>query len=401
VEPALGARAQRALLYNAATITGDRGSLESIKLLAESLTGFDCTFTTGKSVMGTTDESSFEGLSVVPGSSVVNGGTGRWFFSNSTLTRVGGDVPSGGISIARDPNVDDDWGPSTRFGIKLDAVDKDTPISMNLGNKIVFTTYSSGTRYADVTTKWQHGLEPGDKINLHFDGSEHYDNVTVLYALDPFTFSVDAAAVSAPLNSFIQPSAGYIDGAVVITYQGILVNPNTIYTLVGKFKGANRGDITLAVNYYDRFGAFISTQSALASALSPPVTIPPSVWTTVYAAGSSPANAAVATLDITQATNHGVGQYLYVDSLMLALGGTMYEEPGLVYETTTPYQGLFDYTFEDAHLLTITVNSSLTPNGQPVPIAIQADLIAVLQARLTSIIASYLPIGTAFVVNIV
>jgi hypothetical protein len=59
VEPALGARSQRALLYNAADITGSRGSLDSIKLLAESLTGFDCSFTNGKNIIGTTDESSF------------------------------------------------------------------------------------------------------------------------------------------------------------------------------------------------------------------------------------------------------------------------------------------------------------------------------------------------------
>lgn len=419
VEPALGARAQRALLANAADITGERGSINSISLLVESLTGFACPpevptlefdaardlahpeltkggVFIGKNIIGTTDESSFEGL-VVDNTVDLNvvGGTGRWFFKNATLKRVGGDVPNAEVNIARDPNSDDDFGPSTRFGIRLDAVSSAQPLEMTLGDNVTVTTYVAGAEYAEIGTKWPHGLEAGDLVDIHLDAST-YTNVVVLDSLTPFTIRVAAPVV----NTTITPTVGYLSGAAIRSYQGVLVKPGSVYSLVGKFKGANRQDITLRMKYYDRFGNYLSTVSRTASTV-PAVTIPPTAWTAIYTAGTAPEGAAVATLEVVQATNSTPGQYLCVDSLMVAEGGTPYDfDAGIYNDGAFPYEGAFDYTFEDSHLVNITIDAKKNSNGQGIPTTVEADLLAVIHARIVDILAAYLPIGTAFLVKI-
>jgi phage tail-like protein len=418
VEPALGAKAQRSLLANAAYITGERGTLSSVSLLIESLTGFACPaeeptipfadsragypadatkggVTVGKNIIGTTDESSFEGL-MVDNSVDLNvvGGTGRWFFENATLKRVDGDVPNAAVNIARDANPDDDFGPSSRFGIRMDAVSSASPLKMSLGENVQVTKYVAGPTYAEITTKWQHGLEAGDVINLRLDGST-YTDLAVLSVSGLFGFRVAAPVI----NTTITPTIGHVSGAAIRSYQGILVKPGAVYSLVGKFKGANRSDIWLRMKYYDRFGNYLSTVEQKAGLMTPSVTIPPTTWTAIYIAGSSPANAAVATLEIEQETNASGGQYLSVDSLMVAEGGTPYESGG-TYDSGSPYDGVADYSFEDSRLLTINIDAKKNSNGQSVPTTVQADLLAIIEARLVAILAAYLPIGTAFVVKI-
>jgi hypothetical protein len=467
VEPALGARAQRALLYNAADITGSRGSLDSIKLLAESLTGFDCTFAVGKNIIGTTDESSFEGLVTDSGGVNVLGGTGRWYFTNSTLSLTDGDVTPK-VRIARDANADDTWGPGTRWGLKLKPTITGT-MNMSLGEKIPLANYVADANFATITTKWQHGLEAGDKVNLNVNFLG-YTNAFVTSVVDPFTVRVPVTGSGAPPPSVTYTANGFFYGGVIPTYQGVLVEPGTGYALVGKFRAANRGDITLSMTFYDKYANSLGTSTVTASGMTPAVTIPASPYTPIYVAATAPAGAEVATLSIDIGSG-APSTYVDVDSLMVAAGGTPFNPNyvvthkqvvtnvatvtttvahglttgdgivvsgmgapfdgvkaltatptpfkmsfaattanididttgniGVNYDTSLKYEGTYDYSFEDSGLLTITVNSSLSPNGTAIPVAIQADLIAVLQARLEEILAAYLPIGTAFVVNIV
>jgi hypothetical protein len=395
VEPALGARAQRALLTNAAEITGERGSLNAVSLLVESLTGFNCTLRVGKNRINNTDESSFEGVTVVAGSSVIESGMGRWYPTNSAATRIGGDTSSAPAQIARDTNSGEDYGDSsTRWAVRLTAVANSTDISMTLGDKVRVSKYVSDTQYSTITTKWVHGLEAGDSVTLSLNGGTTTYTVVVTGVIDDFNIQIDAAAAGAPVSTTSSPTDGYLAGAVIRSYQGIPVEAGEIYSLVGVFKSASTAHVTLQMNYYDRFGSALAPQS-----VTWPSTVSSTVWTTVSVAGTAPANAAVATLTITLPQT-GAAQYLDIDSLMVAPGGTTYTS-SLAYDSGTVYAGSFDYSFEDARLLIITVDTTHNLNGGVVPVTILADLIAIIQSRLSKILAAYLPVGTAFLVNII
>lgn len=396
VEPALGDRAARALLSNAADITGERGTLNSIGLLVESLSGISCELTLGGNRIPSTDESSFEGLMVAPGTQTVTGGTGRWFITNAALTRVDGDASNADVYVARDPNPDEKVGPGKRFGLRLDSVNHALNVSMTLGEKVRVTALKSDAKAGTVTTQWAHGLESGDVVNLCINGSTAYP-VKVLWTVDDFKFQFDAAGANAALKNqdLTGITNGWITGGPVPAHQGVPVNPEKTYALVGMFEAANAQNFTLKVKYWDRQGNLLSTTTA-----SPAAPVPSAPWTRVYASGSSPAGAVAATLEITL-TQTGAPQYLSVDSLMVKEGGTRYDgvispTEVLPYESSTKYEGDIDYTFEDALLLTITFDTTKTPAGGPIPFTIQGDLAAVLSARLTDILTRYLPIGTAF-----
>lgn len=377
VEPALGARAHRSLLANAADITGERGSYNSISLLVESLAGISCSLSVGLNLIASTDESSFEGIMTSgPASDAITGGTGRWFFTNAALTRVLGDPSNSGSFVARDPNADEYLTPSTRFGVRLDSVDAGADISMSLGEKVRATSFTSVSNYGTVTTAWQHGLEEGDEVKLCVDGaSEHA--VKVVWVIDQFKVRVEVPAALADKN--MPEISGWFSGGTIPTYQGIPVTPGVEYALVGKFQAANASNFALTVNYWDRNGNKLGSQSA-----TPSATIPAAPqWTHVSAAATAPAGTTTATLSIT-ATQTGSAQYLGVDSLMLRVG-----DP-------TGAGGAVDYTFEDAQLLTVQLDPTTTPTGGPVPYTIQGDISAILVARLTDILTQHLPIGTAF-----
>lgn len=397
VEPVLGARAERVLLNNAAAITGGRGTEESVQLLVESLTGFNCTTSNGKNIIGSTDESSFEGLTVYPGSDDVFGGTGRWAFFNAIdastrLQRVVGDNPNVNVHIARDPNADDDWGPSTRFGVRMNAITVGTPLQMNLGEYVRVEKYVAGSKYADITSVWPHGLEPGDPVTLTLDGTT-YTTAKVASTRSLFIFQIDATDAGSPLNTTVTPGYGYISGKNIPVYQGVPVSPNTIYSLVGKFKSSGRTDITLTIKFWDRFGNFLTSQVADAAALG--VTVNNDVWYTLYVTATAPALASTATLAIQQTA----GPYLSVDSLMVAPGGTPYETSG-TYDSATAYQGTTDYTFEDANLLTVTVDTTKSPAGVTLPDTVATDLKQIFRERLVDILSKNLPVGTAFLLDV-
>lgn len=415
-EPALGARASRALLANAAEITGERGSLLATGLLVESLTGFATDLQVGSNLICSTDESSFEGMAVVGGGNqTVVSGTGRWYFTNATKTRVSGDTtpaPGGGqVQIARTPNSDDDWGAGVvtqfqgqqmlsgyRYGLRLAPKDVNKDTSMTLGERIKVTKLTGlGGTLAKVTTAWVHGLEVGDKVSLTLDGGASSGTVTVLAVLDNFNVRVDVAGTPAFVLDPAAPATpadGYLFGGMIPVYQGVPVQELKQYSLVGKFQGATGAkNFSLEVTYWDRYGTRLGTITATPS--SGLAALP--AWSTSYNSGSAPAGAVSATVAITL-TQIGAAQFLGVDSLMLKPGGTPFNA-SLNYETDVPFDGSVDYTYEDARLLTITINPTKTPSNGPIPVSILADHRAVVEARLTAILATYLPAGTAFVIR--
>lgn len=396
VEPALGARAQRALLQNAAAITGGRGSLAGTQLLIESLTGFHCSLTVGANRVGNTDESSFEGLTVAPGTDNVIAGTGRWHFENATLTRVLGDGPTGvdqpPVRIARDANSDDDFGnPTSRFGLRLDSVYPGLEMSMTLGERIAVTRYTATKTMATIRTRWVHGLEDGDSIMLTLDDKITNHAIQVHSVVDDFTFKASATHLPANMRDvhygFVP--GGALFGGLIPVYQGIPVDSEGIYSMIGMFKANNASNFTLRMRYYDEFGALLDTEE-----VGPDSPVGPLSWKKVYIAGSAPEGACSVTLTVVAAPT-GTDQYLCVDSLMVKPGGTPYDSP-LPFESATEYQGQFDYTFEDAQLLTIDIDPTRTPAAGKVPVTIQADLWAVIVSRLIDVLAKYLPSGTAF-----
>ena len=401
VEPELGARASRALLANAADITGERGSLMATNLLLESLTGYAVDLQVGTNMLGSTNESSFEGMEVAKdGSQTVVGGTGRWYFSNAKLTRIGGDVPTSAsgskVLIARSPNSDDEWIPAAnRYGLRLDAANTAKDITLSLGERVRITQLAPGTTnlHGIFTTAWVHGLERGDVVKVTLDGGTTVANVTVLAIEDDFHVRADLSAAVALQGVTRATSDAYFFGGMIPVYQGLPVEPQKAYSLVGKFQAANAKNFGLTITYWDRYGESLGTLTA-----TPSTNVPPApAWTQAYNSGSSPVGAVSATVAITM-LQQNAPQYLAVDSLMLKPGGTPYTGP-LPYDSSTPYEGVVDYTFEDARLLTITIDPSKTPARGEVPGGIAADQRTVVEARLTDILTGYLPAGTAFAIR--
>ena len=400
-EPALGARASRALLANAAKITGERGSLMATSLLVESLTGYATDLQVGSNLICSTDESSFEGMTVVSDSNpTVIGGTGRWYFSNATKTQVKGDTspaPGGGVvQIARTPNSDEAkmaGTTSSRWGIRLDPQDVNKDVVMTLGERIKVTKLASlGGGLSQVTTAWVHGLEVGDKVRITLDGGTTSNEITVMAVLDDFNARVSTSGSLTGVSS--TPLDGYLFGGMIPVYQGAPVQAGESYSLVGKFQGATGAtNFSLKVTYWDRFG---NQLGSIVAAPDKGLAAMPA-WSTAYSSGVAPDGAVSATCAITL-TKTGAAQFLGVDSLMLKPGGTPYDSD-LTYENDTAYNGAADYRYEDARLLTITIDPSKTPSNGPIPVSIAADLRAVVESRLTSILAAYLPAGTAFVIK--
>ena len=377
-EPALGARAYRALLANASVITGERGSLKATELLVESLTGYWSELAVGGNIMCSTDESSFEGMTVVSADDpTVIGGTGRWYFSNAKKTRTGGDSALSTVQIARSPNSDETdliGSTASRFGLRLDALDASKDVSMTLGERIKVTKLSPlEGPLVKVTTAWVHGLEVGDKVSLTLDGGATSGTVTVLAVLDNFNVRVDAPAAYQGFT--YTPADGYLSGGMIPVYQGIPVQELKTYSQAGKFQGTTgASNFSLKVTYWDGLGNQLNTVTASASALAASP-----AWTSVAGQGAAEAGAVSATISITLSQTGGA-QWLGVDSLMLK-------------------EGASQYTYEDARLLSVNITPSKTPSNGPVPISISGDRRAVLEARLTSVLAGYLPYGTAFRIN--
>lgn len=382
-EPSLGTRAARTLLANAATITGERGTLNSISLLVEALSGFSCDISVGTNLLPNTDESSFEGL-MVDDDNNVTGGTGRWFIEGADLTRIPGDEQNSDTRIARDPNPDEYVAPGQRFGLGLTPTNPSGRIHMDLGERIRVKRITSGTRKGVIETAWPHGLEDGDVVTLRWNGN---DRSIAVREVDGFRvqFDVDGSSME---NLDDTPDDSYLSGGPIPAYQGIPVTAGSNYVFTGMFQAPNTDDINLTLNYWDLHGNSLGSNTA-----QPEDLVTPSDWNLVSSFGPTPEGTYSVTLQIE-------GIFAGIDSLMVRQGGARYSDER-DYDTDTPYDGGVDYTFEDAQLLTLRFDISQTPSGGTVPgvppeFTIRADMHDVLRSRLTDILTNYLPIGTGF-----
>lgn len=418
-EPALGARTGRALLTNVAAITQERATMRAIELLVESVTGLSATCAVGRNMLASTDESSFEGVTVdtevalsaagvpvdKPSFSNVIAGTGRWYIDNATIKKVLGDLSNTGTYIARHRNSDDTWTPNDRFGLRLDVVTSSKDISMRLGDRIRISSITPNTTtLADVTTAWPHGLEAGDTVSVSLDGGTTTWSAPVISSVWERGLRIDITSAPSTLTNATKGLAisytdAYFFGPTVRLIQGIPVTPNGIYSLVGKFIAPSRS-LSLKVEYWDRFGNSISDPNASSTATG---TVndgtSTNTWTTLSNGATAPSTAFVATISITLTTNNTATQWFKVDSLMLAAGGTPYNESTSNYESTLPYDGNFDYTYEDARLVTVTIDRAQRYSGGAV--AVPADLEAVIRSRLIDVLAENLPIGTAYKITFI
>lgn len=418
-EPALGARTGRALLTNVAEITQERATLHAIELLVESITGLRSTCTIGRNMLSSPDESSFEGVSVDtevaltsggvpvdnPSGSNVTSGMGRWYVSNATIKKVLGDLSNSGTYIARHRNSDDAWTPNDRFGLRLDSADQTKDIVMRLGERIRITSATPlTTTLGEVTTKWAHGLDAGDTVSVTLNGGTTTWSAPVVSAVSDRVLRLDITAAPSALTSATKGVAitytdAYFFGPTVRLIQGIPVKEDNVYALVGRFMAANR-TVNLEVDFWDEFGNSISDPFATVVATGTVANgTTTNTWQALSNGATAPAGAFVATISVTLPTNNTAGQWLKVDSLMVAPGGTRYEEDGVIYEDTIAYDGDFDTTYEDARLVTVTVDRTQRYLGGAV--AVPADLEAVIRARLIEVLAENLPIGTAFKIDIV
>lgn len=367
VEPSLGARSARALLANAAHITGDRGTLMSLSLLVESLAGVKCDITMGKNLLPNTTESSFEGLMVEENTDNVESGTGRWFFTNAKLTRLHGPAPKPSNYVARDPNPEDYIAPFQRFGVKMEPTDTDADVSMSLGEKIRITDFRSDEWTATVTTEWPHGLETGDEVTLCIDGESNYE-VVIQWVVDPFKVQLEAPPLLAFKDERNLPSAWFTGGKIPV-YQGVPLDGDTLY-VSGMFRAGGTTDFSLKATYWDADGTKVG--EALEAA---PTANVGNSWTQISTSGEVPEGAVSATLSVTLGV--GVDQFLAVDELYIS-----HHEPGAGYD--------------EGGLVHLVFDTTSTPTGGEIPFTIQGDMIAVLEARLSEILVQYLPTGTAF-----
>lgn len=383
-EPALGSRAARSLLTNAATITGERGTLNSISLLVESLSGFRCELALGTNLLPNTEESSFEGLMIDDDDNVF-AGTGRWYIEGAKLSRIPGDPANANTKIARDPNSDEYVAPHMRFAIGLEHLHPTDGIRMSLGDRIRVSDITATDDHGIATTAWPHGMESGDEVTLQIPGTVE-DYTVEITPIDDFNVKLK---LPPQLDGHEGPiTHGWFEGGPIPAFQGIPMDPKKPYSLVGMFRANDTIDVTLTMTYWDRFGNFLGTTVA-----SPRDPVPTTGWTRVNSSGTSPEGASAATLTIE-------GDITAVDSIMVRQGGTRYD--GVVdgvptpFNSDMPYHGDVDYTFEDAQILILTFDTTHTPTGGKVPYTIRADMAEVLRSRLTDILTRYLPIGTGF-----
>lgn len=418
-EPALGARTGRALLTNVAEITQERATMHAIELLVESITGLAASCAIGKNMLASSDESSFEGVTVdtevplsaagvpvdKPSYSNVIAGTGRWYIENATIKKVLGDLSNTGTYIARHRNLDDAWSPNDRFGLRLDIVNQAKDIGMHLGERIrIGTVTPSTTTLADVVTSWPHGLEAGDTVSVTIDGGTTTWDAAVVSSLWERGLRIDisnapVALTGATKGTAITYTDAYFSGPTVRLVQGVPVTPNGIYALVGKFLAPDR-TLNIKVDYWDRFGNTIVDPNASSTASgSVADNTNTNEWVKLSNGATAPATAFVATISIWLTTDNTAGQWFKVDSLMVAAGGTPYEDAAEVYESETPYEGYFDYTYEDARLVTVTIDRAQRYSGGAV--AVPPDVEAVIRARLVDVLAENLPIGTAYTISFI
>ena len=366
VEPSLGARSARALLANASRITGDRGSMDAVSLLVESLSGMTCDISMGANLLPNPDEGSFEGLLTEVGTDDVIGGTGRWHIGNATLTRIYGAATAPDVRIARDTNPEEYISPSQRYGLHLTSVNASKAVTMTLGSHIKVNRFRSDEKMGTATTAWPHGLETGDTVLLSLDGLSP-ETVTVKWVIDQFTVQFEAP----PLMAFKDmPSVtdGHFSGGRVAVHQGIPVSEGA-HTLSVKFRAGGAQNFSLKATFWNASGAPVGTATAA------PTSLVGDTWVMASTEATAPSGAVSATLEmVLNAT--GSSQWVAVDDIMLAPGS------GLAYE--------------DARLLTLDFDPTQTPTGGLIPFTIQGDMIAVLEARLTDILTQHLPVGTAF-----
>lgn len=343
LEPALGARAARALLHNAADLTGGRGTLETTKLLVECLSGMAPTATEGtKNLFSNVNEASFEE------------GPGRWSYGNSTVevsTEWFSEVPN--TFVARDRDAEEDRNHNTRASLRV--VPGAGGFRLDLG-RLAIDEVTCFDGYAQLHSPIPHGLEDGDRVitnNVTGVSNDDYE----ISVVNNHYFLVYGTGIAADNTSTL--TNAFITSTAINVNHGVIVEPNTGYRFLAQVRtGTGSSTVTLSLSFFDKHGNLLDTQTRDNSITG--------TASEAYVTATSGSAAAYATCAIysTSTAEH------FLDNAMFC--------------TAADYTASSDY--EDPHLVTITLD----------PGTVEETEQEVIKLRMIAVLDKNLPPTTAF-----